>query len=605
MTGLTTATASVSSARHDALSRAVDLLLVVMVAANALQILWLVASVDGATTVDIGFALSTQWVPVAIFWLLTARAGFRSLPLIFAASGITLSAIGDTFYSFAMDGDGFLAFPSPADGFYLLFYPLMVLALVTLVRRHLVGASGLVLLETAVVSVGAAAVLAAVLDPVIGGALASGTAIGSAIAVSYPLLDLVLVAVIVGSGSVAALAIPRRAWALLVGLGIFAVADIAYALLETQGSYVAGTPLDAAWSVGLAFITWWGARIAVPTEAPADTPRGFMIPLAPVAVLAGLALLVAGTQLRLSTLAVVLAALTVALGAVPIIFRQAMLGRMLADQQEAVRRLTELDEAKSELLTTVNHEFRTPLTSLNGHVELLLDGSAGELPAGAIEMLRTVERNGSRLQALVDQTFLASRLEDREQLFVRSPVDVLELTASAVTHVAPAAREREVAINVVHEGEIPHVDADGPHLQRAIVNVVNNAVKFSPRGGFVTVTVAAPPPRSDVVVRVRDDGMGVPSDEVGHLFTRFFRASNAQRAAIPGVGLGLSITRQIVHAHGGTINVDSAEGRGTTVEIRLPAPSRLRRRPRFAATLPRLRSYLTHGVAARTPSRGE
>ncbi len=554
------------------LHRAIIALLWLMAGANIVYFFGLLGSRgDTHPLINVWVALATQWIPVAIFWLVACRTGFTQLAVVLAAAGVTFAAIGDSYYSLAMDADGYLVFPSPADVGYLLFYPLMVAALVTLMRRHLHGVGRLVLLETAVATVGASAVLAVVVGPVISDALAGDTVLDSTISLAYPLFDLILIAVIAGFASVPTMTIGRRWWALITGLGIFAAADIAYALLESSGTYLAGTPLDATWAIGLAFITWWGAGVTPSRTEHSPAPRrGVSVVLPAVAVLAGLAVLVTGTTLHLSELAIVLAALTVGLGAVPIVFRQAMLGRMLAAQEEVVRRLTELDQAKTDMLVTVNHEFRTPLTSINGHVELLLDGSAGEMPPAAMSMLRTIERNGARLQSLIDETFTASRLEDLESLVARSPVDVAGLVSRAVARVEPLATSRDVTLSMEGDGPDVMVDADGAHLERALANLIDNAVKFTAPDGEVMVSAHGSTADREVVIRVRDTGIGIPAADIPRLFTKFFRASNVQSAAIPGVGLGLSISQQIVHAHGGTIAVDSTVAHGTTITVRLP-----------------------------------
>lgn len=554
------------------LRRATSALLWLTLGVNVVYLVGLVASGGQNTSiVNVWLALATQWIPVSVFWLVAGRTGFTRLPVVLAAAGVTFSAAGDTYFALAMDGDGHLAFPSPADAGYLLFYPLMVAALVTLVRRELHGVGRLVLLETAVATVGASAVLAVVLGPVISDALAGDTAFASAVALAYPLFDLILIAVMAGIASVPTVRIGRRWWALIIGLGVFAAADILYALLEGQGGYVAGTPLDAAWAVGLAFLTWWVAGVSDTGSACSQTPRrGFVVSLPAIAVIAGLAVLVVGTELRLSVLAVVLAAVTVGLGAVPIIFRQAMLGRMLATQEEAVRRLTELDQAKTDILVTVNHEFRTPLTSITGHIDLLLDGHAGEMSPEAVGMLRTIERNGAKLHGLIDDTFTASLLENREDLVVRLPLDVAALVTRAVARVEPLANSRGVGLSLEIE-PAPLVDADGAHLERALTNLIDNAVKFSPPDGHVRIFVDGSAADGGIVIRVSDNGIGIPAADIPRLFTRFFRASNVQNAAIPGVGLGLSIADQVVRAHGGTISIDSAVGHGTTLTVQLPA----------------------------------
>lgn len=557
-----------------ALRLVITTLLWLTVAVNVLFLVGLVVTGRDNFFVNVGLALAGQWIPVTIFWLVAAHTRFSRLPVVLAAAGVTFSAIGDTYYSLAVDADGYLTFPSLADPAYLLFYPLMAAALMVRSRCRLAGAGGLVILETAVATLGASAVLAVALGPLISDAVVSGTVLESAIALAYPLFDLILIALLLGIAAVPTVRVGQRWWALALGLGVFLAGDVAYAQLEVQDAYIVGTPLDATWTIGLAFIAWWVAGITRSDPPDLALPRrnlGFSLPA--VALLAGLAVLVVGTTMELSDLAVVLAALTVGLGALPLFFRQAILGRMLAAQDEAVRRLTELDQAKTDLLVTVNHEFRTPLTSINGHVELLLDGSAGDLPSAATDMLHTIERNGAKLQSLIDETFAASRIESFSGDLVRTPVDLADLVSRAVARVEAFARSNGVAITVnSHDGAVV-VDADAHHLERALVNLLDNAVKFTAPEGRVTVSIDGAPMASEVDIRIRDTGIGVPPDDIPHLFTRFFRASNAQKAAIPGVGLGLSITQQVVQAHGGMIAVDSTLGQGTTMTVRLPAAS--------------------------------
>jgi signal transduction histidine kinase len=553
-------------------SRAIAVLLALTVAVDAAFLIGLVISNgDNNPIVNIGLSLATQWIPVTAFWLVASRGGFRNVSVVLAAAAVTFSAIGDTYWALAMDSDGYLPYPSPADAGYLLFYPLMVIALLTLVRRALSGIGRLVLLETAVATVGASAVLAVVLDPVISAALADDSVLGSAVAVSYPLFDLILLAVIAGISTVPTVSLDRHWWALIAGLAIFAAADVAYALLESEGAYTSGTPLDATWAIGLGLMTWWVVGAARPIAKPVLARRSGAVPLPAVAVLAGLAVLVVGTQVPLSMLAIVLAALTVGLGAVPIVFRQAMLGRMLAAQEEAVRRLTELDRAKTDILTTVNHEFRTPLTSITGHVELLLDGAAGDLPPAATGMLEAIERNGSRLQALIDETFTASRFDEAGDDDAWSTLDVGGITACALRQVTAAAERRGVRLDLDPAEPDLRVDGDVAQLELAFAKLLDNAVKFTPPAGHVEVSAGRHPDDGDIVVRITDDGMGIPADDIPRLFSRFFRASNVQNAAIPGVGLGLATAKQIVAAHGGSIAVESELGSGTTMTIRLPA----------------------------------
>lgn len=554
------------------LRRVVSVLLGLMIIANVVYLVGLILS--GGTTsalINVWVSQATQWIPAVIFWLVTTRPGRTRLPIVLAAIGVTATAVGDTYYSIAMDETGYLAFPSLADPAYLLFYPFMTAGLIILVGRRIASVGWLVLLETAVATAGVSALLAVVLAPIFETALESGTVLASVVAFSYPLFDLILIAVIVGIATVPTERVGRRWWALVIGLGIWVAGDITYALLENSDDYLAGTPLDATWAVGLAFITWWAVgALQVPAEIPAPA-RNSVLSLPTIGVLAGLAVLVVGTQMELSTWSIVLAALTVAIGLVPVVLRQVVLGRMLTVQQEALRRLTELDQAKTDMLVTVNHEFRTPLTAINGHVDLLLDGAGGEMPPEARDMLQTIERNGMKLQALIDATFASSRFDDLAGNFAPEPTGIAALVSRVVERIEPLADAQGVGLAVNGDDIGPLVEADSVSLERALASIIDNAVKFTGPGGQVTVAIEPSPGRDEVVIVVADTGIGIPDADIPQLFSRFFRASNALEAAIPGVGLGLSIAQQVVQAHGGTIGIESTVGRGTTVTVRLPA----------------------------------
>jgi signal transduction histidine kinase len=543
----------------------------------ALDVYFLVALIvlDGELDVfvDIWVAEATQWVPAAVFWLVAVRTRFARAEVVLAASAVTLSALGDTYYSAAMGSDGYLPFPSLADVGYVLYYPLMLLAILVLARRQSTIRAGSLLLNGFVASLGAASVLAVLLDPVIR-ASASGDWLSTAVAMAYPLFDVILLAVIAGVIASSNLDIgPRWGW-LVVGSCVFIAADIVYALFENAGTYVAGTPLDASWAVGLAFTAWWvdGVDRHPATATPVLSARR-RVPVAALAVVAGLAVLLIGSQVRLSIFALVLAALAVGLAAVPLILRNAALGRLLADQQQVVEQLEELDRSKSELIATVSHELRTPLTSIRGYVELVLDGEAGDLPESAIDMLRVVDHNAERLQTLVDEVLLMSRLEAKVAVVDDAAVDLDHVLERVVGSVTPFADARGVSLLIDGRRERPVVRGDDSLLERAFTNVIENAVKFTPAEGSVRVLRAVSEQRAEgafAIVQVIDTGIGIPADELPSLFTRFFRASNAQRAAIAGTGLGLSIVQSLIETHAGSITARSTEGVGTTIEVQLP-----------------------------------
>lgn len=547
--------------------------MVVLVAAYALGLV-VVGATDSAV-VNVVLANSTQWVPVAIFWLVAYRTGFARWDVVLAALAVTFSAVGDAYYTFAMDAEGFLAFPSAADGAYLLFYPLMVVALIMLVRgqtRREAMAS--VVLDSTVAGLGAAALLAALLGPVLESAFDGSDVFASLVAVSYPVLDLVLVAVVVGVAASPSLDIgPRWTW-LVLGLIIFAAGDIAYALLVHQNIYVAGTPLDALWALGLACLAWWvdGFERA---DAQALHPRThrLRLPVPAIAVATGLGVLVVGTQLTLSPLALALAAGTVGLAAVPTMMRQRFMSNLLAGQEVLLRPKEALDHSKTELMSTINHELRTPLTSIRGYLELVTDGEGGELPEGAASMLRVAKHNAERLEGLIDDMMLMSSLEERVVETQRYGIELRPLLERVIDAMYPMAMARGIELSLEADGFAPVVEGDSKQLERVFMNIVDNAVKFTPSQGSVRLTLEeALSDDGDPIVLVRtiDTGMGIPAKEIPLLFTRFFRASNAHSQAVRGTGLGLAIVKNLVAAHGGDIAVTSPAGEGTTVLVALP-----------------------------------
>jgi len=261
-----------------------------------------------------------------------------------------------------------------------------------------------------------------------------------------------------------------------------------------------------------------------------------------------------------------------------------MQGHLITVQQQVVERMRQLDQERDSMIATVNHELRTPLTSIIAYLELVRDGEGGELPDEAAGMLLVVERNAARLRSLVDDEMtLSQKHSPHDQVGENSPVDLAALLVAVIASLWPIASARGVGITIRTEPDDADragaadgrfvVVGDEGELERVFTNVLGNAVKFSPDGRGVQVEVTRRPhgDAADVAVVVSDQGVGIPENEVSRLFTRFYRASNATRAAVPGTGLGLAIAREIVVRHSGTIDLQSTLGVGTTVTVTLPA----------------------------------
>jgi signal transduction histidine kinase len=221
---------------------------------------------------------------------------------------------------------------------------------------------------------------------------------------------------------------------------------------------------------------------------------------------------------------------------------------------------------KDFFVSGVSHELRTPLTSMLGYLEILRDGEAGELSDEQEHFLEIIDRNCHRLYHLIDDILFLSRVDGGRFQLERSSVDLDALVTERVESIRPAAEKKRVEVRLDTTDGGVRLWADASRLTEVVDNLLSNAVKFTPEGGDVFVTVATSDETTHL--EVRDTGVGIPEDEAGRLFERFFRASTAQN--IQGTGLGLSITKSIVEAHGGTISVQSSVGVGTTITVDLP-----------------------------------
>ena len=236
-------------------------------------------------------------------------------------------------------------------------------------------------------------------------------------------------------------------------------------------------------------------------------------------------------------------------------------GKLVAD-------LKSLDRAKSDFFATVSHELRGPLTSVEGYIEMLGDDPDQRLDGEQRHMVAVIDRSAGRLRTLIEDVFTLAKLESQAYAVDKRPVAVAEVIREAVDEVRPTAADKQLDLTVTGADTGLAVAGDAEQLQRVMLNLLTNAVKFTPPGGSVAVSSTAE--GESVVITVRDTGIGIPEPDRHDLFGRFFRASNAVDQGIPGTGLGLAIVRTIVVNHGGTIGVESQEGAGTTVTVRLP-----------------------------------
>ena len=244
----------------------------------------------------------------------------------------------------------------------------------------------------------------------------------------------------------------------------------------------------------------------------------------------------------------------------------------LGQVQTSLSELQTLDAAKDAFISTVNHELRTPLTSIIGYLDLIRDENMTEKAPELLPFINVLERNAHLLLTLVESMLAISKLDSAEGKLSEAKVSINEVIDNAIFVLKPASEKTEIPIQFTAIEEL-FVEGDAGQLSQVYINLIANAIKFSAHGSTVEVF-------SDVIIRgdgrkysrvqVRDHGIGIPEDDLDHLFTRFFRAKNADQGQFPGTGLGLSIVQQVVSRHGGTISVSSVLGEGTTFTVEIP-----------------------------------
>jgi signal transduction histidine kinase len=256
--------------------------------------------------------------------------------------------------------------------------------------------------------------------------------------------------------------------------------------------------------------------------------------------------------------------------------------RLLREQNA---RLRQLDRQKDELVSLVSHELKTPLTSIRGYVDLMVE-DRDSFSEEHQRFLAVVDRSVDRLLKVLAELLFLAQVDERTLALEIEPVDLPAVSAEGVSRFTALAEQKQVALSWTAD-PLPALRADRVRLAQLVDNLVSNAIKFTPRGGRVEVSATACD--GNAILTVSDSGIGIPAPEQARVFERFFRASNSDDVASSGTGLGLAIAKAIVEAHGGELKLESTEGVGTTVTAAFPVAE---------AALPPLHGLAPAGVAA-------
>lgn len=240
-----------------------------------------------------------------------------------------------------------------------------------------------------------------------------------------------------------------------------------------------------------------------------------------------------------------------------------------AQLRAANEELTRLDQHKTQFYSIINHEMRTPLTSVMGYCDLLrASGGLTDRQLGHVQVLKS---NAQRLLDLVNNLLDISRIEAGRMTVSQEPADLSESIADALSVVQPLAAQKRLDIRLDLPSDLPPAHADKKRLSQVLINLLSNAIKYTPEGGQVTVRSALDQDGSMLLTSVADTGIGIPLDRLPRIFDRFSREESEQTRGTVGTGLGLTITKGLVEAHGGRIWVQSQEGAGSTFFFTLPA----------------------------------
>jgi two-component system, NarL family, sensor histidine kinase BarA len=247
---------------------------------------------------------------------------------------------------------------------------------------------------------------------------------------------------------------------------------------------------------------------------------------------------------------------------------------------EALDRLQELSRLKSNFLATVSHELRTPLTSVIGYSEMLLAGLAGELNDEQKDYMKTILEKGESLLRLISSILDLSRIEARGVQLVRKPTQLEDLVQSALESVLPQSLKKKLKLSTQVVPGMPTVIIDADKVRQSLVNLLSNSVKFTPAGGKITVTAGLAERAPGVAgpfgsagyfqISVEDNGIGIARELQDKVFDTFFQADSSASREYGGAGLGLSIVKSYIEAHGGEVSVRSDADRGSTFTLTVP-----------------------------------
>ncbi len=235
--------------------------------------------------------------------------------------------------------------------------------------------------------------------------------------------------------------------------------------------------------------------------------------------------------------------------------------------QEALNKLAELDKLKSNIIANISHELRTPLTHIKGYQELLLAGAMGELNPDQDSTLKTIRKSTERLERLIEDLINFSQVSNGEMALNRIRLDLPKIVQNVLAHSSNKADDKQISLGSQVDENLPVILADEEKISWVIMQLLDNAIKFTPAQGEVKVEVISRIGR--VGIAVVDNGIGIPAEKISEIFEPFHQLDGSSTRRYGGTGLGLSLVKQIIEAHHSMIHVSSEPGKGSRFEFEL------------------------------------
>jgi two-component system phosphate regulon sensor histidine kinase PhoR len=232
-----------------------------------------------------------------------------------------------------------------------------------------------------------------------------------------------------------------------------------------------------------------------------------------------------------------------------------------------ISRLKELEKIRQDFVANVSHELRTPLTTIKGYTETLLEGAMKEEVAP--QFLQVIQKHTDRLAKIVEDLLTLSKIESKEFLLKKEKLYLSELIDDVLDFVKEGAKKKKISIDAVHISSSFIIEGDRNILEQILINLLDNAIKYGREGGKITIS-ANQKDQKEIEVSVRDNGIGIPQEDLPRIFERFYRVDKGRSQELGGTGLGLSIVKHLISAHGGRVWAESQLGEGSTFYFTLP-----------------------------------